>query len=237
MASRFLDEGEAVRVVLEAIEDALERLRGTHAQMLLRRAGGVLSSRDLAWLRDTERTLLDLADALADRSVFKGDYGRLLEEAMRKGAAFGAGVDASLIHVAPDAIKTALWPARLQIKDLMSDGARSITELTARAMTAGWSQRELADRIQDEVVLHDAGGTAYGVPQWRAELQARNEPMKVYREASAGGWTDDTLLEMVGPDDAKTAGDVCSDYLGEVMALVEWRAAGADPQGYGWHPN
>jgi hypothetical protein len=39
---------------------------------------------------------------------------------------------------------------------------------------------------------------------------------------------------MEGPDDARTAGDVCSDFVGQIMTLAEWEKEGADPLGYGF---
>jgi hypothetical protein len=226
---RFLDEEAAVRAVLAAVEDGLERMQAAADRLLARRSPTELDSRFLA---EMERSLAGLADQFSEKAVDGGKYGKLLEAAFRKGA--GAG-DGAMIRVDRETIRKALWPAQVKIKDLMEDGSRAITELTARAMIAGWSARELSERIQKDVTL--GGESPYSVPEWRAELQARNEPMKVYRETAAAGWTDDTLLEMFGPDDARTKGDICSTYLGRVMTLKEWREVGADPTGYGFHPN
>lgn len=229
----FLDEEAAVRAVIEAVEDGLTRMQLMADRILLRR---LPTSRDQRFLAEMEQALVNVADDLADGEVYGGRYGRLLEQAYRKGAILGTGGE--LINVDAKTIQTALWPARMQIKDLTAEGSRSITELTARSMIAGWSDRELSERIQDEVVLAAPGeGGPYSVPEWRAELQARNEPMKVYRQAALPDAEQGTLLEMIGPDDERTNGDICSTYLGKTMTLAEWEAAGADPMGYGFHPS
>jgi hypothetical protein len=228
----FLDEQAAVDAVLAAIEDGLQRMHAIADRILVRRG---LTAKDRRFLAEMEAALVQLADELATRSVYGDRYGELLKAAFKKGvAAAGPG---AMINVNPETIEAALWPARLEIKGLLEDGSRAITELTARGMVAGWSPRELSQRIQEEVVLYREDGTAYGVPEWRAELQARNEPMKVFRAAGSQDWTPDTLLEQIGPDDARTAGDICSTYLGKVMTLAKWEAKGCDPRGYGWHPN
>jgi len=241
-SNRFLAEDDAVRAIISAIEDGLERMHDLHARLLLKRDGGVLSAADLKWLQDTEASLTRLAGKLADKSVYKGKYGRLLEEALRKGIEESRG---AIINIDAATIRTALYPARLEIKGLLDDGAKAITELTSRSMIAGWSPKELQARIREEVVLYEKDGTPYGVPQWRAELQARNEPMKVYRGAAGAEWTDSTLLECFGPDDARTDGDICSDYVGQVKTLAEWEeivvdaksGRTCDPRGYAFHPN
>lgn len=242
---KFLDEDAAVKAVLSGLRDGFERLHATADRMIAR---GGMTGADSAFLRKMERALLDFSEGFADDAVFgDGKYAELLREAYAKGAATlatktGITTDAALADdvlaaVDPETIRVALWPARLEIKGLTDEAAQAITELTAKSMTAGWSPRELSERIQADVTL--GGDSTYAVPEWRAESMARNEPMKVYRESTATsqGWDDDTLLQMFGPDDARTAGDICSEYNGLVMTLREWRKVGADPLGYGFHPN
>jgi len=236
-------QARTTRVVIAAIEDGLARMHDVHARMLIKRPGGKLTKDDLRWLRETENALAGLAGELADSEVFAGEYGKLLKASLEAGAK--ASSASAMIRLDADTIRTALYPARLEIKGLFDDGAQAITELTSKAMTAGWSPRELSLRIQGEVVLYDQDGSPYGVPKWCAELQARNEPMKVYREAAGADWTDETLLEMLGPDDARTAGDICSDYVGKVKTLAEWESIVVDaksgktcqPRGGAFHPN
>jgi len=243
MASKnaFLAEDGAVRAILAAVEDGFGRMHAVLDRMLARRPGGKLSPADLKWLDETEQALVKLAGDLAGRSVYKGEYSGHLKEALRKGLHESRG---AVINLDAATIRTALYPARLEIKGLFDAGSRAITELTARAMTGGWSPRELSEKIQAEVVLYEEDGTPYGVPEWRAELQAINEPMKVFRQAASSDWTDDTPLEMVGPDDVRTDGDICSDYVGKTMTLAEWEAIvvnakrgdTCDPRGDGMHP-
>jgi len=242
------DEERAKRLVREAIERALSDMREYVNRALL--DGGEPDRRMLVQMT---QGLNALADEYA-LDLTAGPWGEMIEGAMKDAAAEVAKVAAAggigtegFFQVGRREVETALFKSYGGIKGILAEGEQVVAEEVLRSVVGGASKREIATTIAERLQVADAAGDMGAIPAWRAELVARNELMANYRLTSRAAAEERgfTHYKMEGPDDDRTADDVCSRYLGEIHTPEEWERIGEkegiDPayplMEYGFHVN
>lgn len=241
-------EERAVKLVTREIERALAKMRRYVDRAL--QAG---EEPDLAMMRTIVRGIAALADEYAI-DITSGEYGDMIEKAMKAGAKDAAAVAVGTVAVkasitdslviGKDEVEAVLLRSYTKIKGILADGEKIVAEEVLKSVVGGASQRDVAEAIGNRLQVVGKDGELGDIAEWRAELIARNELSASYRTAKqqaneAAGFR---YYVMTGPNDDRTAGDVCAKYLNQIHTVEEWEAIG-DKEGaddlmtYGFHPN
>lgn len=231
-------EIRAERLVRQAIDRALARMLDYITRALLE--GEEPDKRMMVAIVNGMRRIAD--EYAIDLTA--GKWGAMIEEAMLLGLADAGSTALVSMSVGQREIEAALFKSYSLIKGILASGEKIVAEEILKSIVGGASQREVRDAIAERLQVRDKHGEMGEIPAWRAELIARNELSSNYRTVKHAAYLEVGFkyFQMTGPDDDRTAGDVCSKYLGQIHIIEEWEAIGekedaVDLFAYGFHVN
>lgn len=235
-------EAKAQRLVRESIDSALAEMREYVNRELL--AGRTPDKRMIVAMSNGMNKLAEEYSV----DLMAGEYGSMIQSAMKTAAAEVADIAGGIsLSVGTRQIDAALTVAGMKVKGILEEGQAIVGEEMIKSIVGGKSQRDVAKSIAERLQVRDKDGELGDIPAWRAELVARNEVSSNYRleKQTASKDAGFTRFRMTGPDDERTAGDVCSRYLGQEHTVEEWeeigKKEGIDPNypllEWGFHVN
>lgn len=239
---------------LEAAGTGAAEITRRHLEDMLARArsmalAGELSTSQLLRLR---RQLQEIAGRCAWDIAGLGNreswaFGRTVE-AIRTGLAATrpilelAGVPGGTARPDADAVARALQRLDATFRGSSVDMARAVERELVRMVTVGAEPKEIARRLVAQNVVDPVANMT---PAARAEVIARTETMRVYRQTvqtRAARAPQLTHWRMVGPMTSKTSA-LCRSFNGRTLTAEQWRAIMGERwdlgehAGRGLHPN
>jgi len=216
-------DARAERLVRKAIDRALAEMRRYVTKALLEGR-----EPDKRMMVQIANGLNRLAEEYAI-DLTAGPWGDMIEEAMKLGAKDAAKMTGGqMLRVSKREVEAALYKGYGLIKGIMSEGEKVVAEEMLRSIVGGASKKQIVEALKRRLTVIDKSGEEGAIPAWRAELIARNELSENYRTVAEKGYEEAGFKyrKMVGPDDDRTARDICSRYLGQVHSVEEWEKIG-----------
>lgn len=250
LARRMLAEASK----LEAAGGGAADIAKAHLERMIEKArslalGGDLSPADLARLQGELRRI---AGECAWRLAGIGNreswaFSKVVEAIRLAKSATDPILDLAGVQIPSrgpdvDALARAMQKLDKAFRGSSADMARAVESELVRMVTAGAKPEEIAKRLVAQNVVDPVAGMT---PQARAEVIARTETMRVYRQAvrdraeRAPGLTH---WRMVGPMTQKTSA-LCRTFNGRVLSDAQWREImgerwdSGEHAGRGLHPN
>lgn len=222
-----MNEDAAAKVVVSSVKEALNDMNSMVRDRLL--SGRPI---DASFLVGTTNELTALAEKWSGK-VVQGKYGNYLMEAIED-AATDSGIDGALALISDEAISIALYNVRVHIKDILSDGIKTVNEVITNAIITGKSLKEISSEIYINLDIDNPDGITFH----RADTIARNELFSVYRQTQKQ-LADEMGVQkfkLAGPVDDKTS-EICMENVGKVRTQEEWEDIEPMAFIYGLHVN
>jgi len=214
----------------------------SHAEVMLQQARSVAlgspTPAELTALRaELHRTARQMAWQLAGagntQSWAFGEIVAAIRAAERTSAPLLALAGVQAVPVDRDALAAAVQALDTYFTRFGRETAELVQRETTRMVTAGQSAKQMADELVESRLLDPVSNLS---PAARAEVIARTETMRVYRQAVHQKAQRAGLVHyrMVGPVTPKTS-KVCRSFVGRVLPAEDWKLVMGDRWGAGEH--